>query len=263
MLASQRETPILQPSLKDSNLPLDIRLGFIKKVYAIMTTMLVISFGIASPFVFYKQDTLDFMNEHMWILAAVGVYLLINQIVNIAMMFEMCCGGGPCQRMYFQMFITFPFNYLFVLSYAAAFGVVLGFVCASFQAESVALVFVLTAVIMAALTIYAVTTKQDFTGCGMYVFAMLCGLLLTSIVALFVPYGSLLHRVIAGLGAMLFSFIIVYDTQLIFGAAALGFNSATSRIEFTVDMYCFAAYQLYLDFINLFLYLLQLFGSRD
>eukprot|EP00932_Pfiesteria_piscicida_P014504 SRR837773.26289.p2 GENE.SRR837773.26289~~SRR837773.26289.p2 ORF type:complete len:197 (-),score=55.79 SRR837773.26289:116-643(-) len=175
----------------------------------------------------------------------------------------MCCGGGPCMRTYFKMFIVVPFNYIFVMSYAAAFGVVLGFVCASYQAESVVLVFVLTAVIMVSLTIYAIVTKTDFTGCGMYLFVLLIGLICMSIVALFFPYDSMLHKVIAGLGAILMSFLIVYDTQLIFGSAAGMGQSAASRIEFTVDMYCFAAYQLYLDFVNLFLYLLQLFGRRD
>jgi len=62
----------------------------------------------------------------------------------------------------------------------------------------------------------------------------------------------------------LMSFVIIYDTQLIFGTASLEMGrSAARKIEFTVDMYCFAAYQLYLDFVNLFLYLLELFGDRQ
>lgn len=116
---------------------------------------------------------------------------------------------------------------------------------------------------MAALTVYAAVTKNDFTGCGMYLFALLIGLVLMGIVAAFVPYDSAIHRAMAALGAVLFSFVIIYDTQLIFGTVSQGFNnSATRRIEFTVDMYAFAAYQLYLDFVNMFLYLLQLFGDR-
>mmetsp|Transcript_50998 Transcript_50998/g.146444 ORF Transcript_50998/g.146444 Transcript_50998/m.146444 type:complete len:267 (-) Transcript_50998:203-1003(-) len=260
-----RETPMLQPSMKDSNLPLEIRLGFVKKVYGIMTAMLLVSFVIAAPFVFQRHETLTFMHQHAWIMGLASVFLLVHQIVNIALMFEMCCGGGPCMSMYLKMFITVPFNYLFVFSYAAAFGVILGFVCASYQAESVALVFLLTAIIMASLTIYAVTTKHDFSGCGPYIFVLCIGMLCLGLVALFFPYDSMIHKLIAGAGAILMSFLIVYDTQLIFGSAAQGFQNsgAAGRIEFTIDMYCFAAYQLYLDFINLFLYLLRLFGRRD
>merc|ERR1712217_154321 len=113
-------------------------------------------------------------------------------------------------------------------------------------------------------TVYAVFTKTDFTGFGMYLFAALVGLLLFGIVAMFFPYDSMIHKAIAVGGAVLFSFIIIYDTQLIFGSASaeLG-RSAARKLEFTVDMYCFAAYQLYLDFVNLFMYLLELFGRRN
>lgn len=162
------------------------------------------------------------------------------------------------------MFVTVPWNYMFCMTYAACFGVLLGLICSTYEAESVALVFILTAAIMVALTVYAVFTKTDFTGCGMYLFAALIGLLLFGIVAMFFPYDSMVHKAIAVLGAVICSFVIIYDTQLIFGSVSAGLGrSAARKVEFTLDMYCFAAYQLYLDFVNLFLYLLELFGNRN
>merc|ERR1719215_1344512 len=113
-------------------------------------------------------------------------------------MLGMCCGSLGCMRAYVKMFVVVPFNYLFVMSYATAMGVLLGFICASYQAESVALVFALTAGIMAALTIYAVYTKSDFSGCGPYILVMLVSLILTGLVAAFFPYDSLVHKALAG-----------------------------------------------------------------
>jgi len=258
-----RETPMVQLSVKDRNLPPEIRLGFVKKVYGILTSMLVVSFTIASPFVFNEDETMEYMRKNTWIIGVTTMFLLIHQIVNIAICFESCCGGGPCMRTYLKMFVKVPWNYIFCMTYAICFGVVLGFISSQYTAQSVCLVFILTAVIMMSLTVYAVTTNADFTGSGMYIFAAMVGFVLLGILAMFFPGNNTLHKAIAALGAILMSFVIIYDTQLIFGTASLEMGrSAARKIEFTVDMYCFAAYQLYLDFVNLFLYLLELFGDR-
>lgn len=252
-------------SVKDQNLPTEIRVGFVKKVYGILISMLVVSFAIASPFVFNEQKAMDFMDKNQWILVITSGVLLLHQVVNLAICFENCCGGGPCRRTYLKMFVTVPWNYIFCMTYAVCIGVVLGFICSQYTAESVCLIFIISAVLMAALTIYMVYTNADFTTKGAYLFVALVGLLILGILALFFPGNSLLHKAIATLGAVIMSFMIIYDTQLIFGSLpeCLQMGRSPARtFEFTVDMYCFAAYQLYLDFINLFLYLLELFGRR-
>ena len=65
----------------------------------------------------------------------------------------------------------------------------------------------------------------------------------------------LTHKLYAGMGAMLFSMYIVYDTQLIMGGKSRQF-------QYSLDDYCIAALNIYVDIIQLFLYLLQLFGDR-
>mmetsp|Transcript_4970 Transcript_4970/g.12076 ORF Transcript_4970/g.12076 Transcript_4970/m.12076 type:complete len:266 (+) Transcript_4970:63-860(+) len=263
-MADAREQPIVAVVERScKNVPGDIRLGFVKKVYGILTAMLVVSFAIASPFVFNEHETMEFMDKNAWICAIVLGVLLLHQIVNIAMCFESCCGGGPCMDTYLKMFVTVPWNYIFCMSYAACFGVVLGFICSQYTAQSVSFIFILTAIIMMALTIYAIRTNADFTGCGAYVLAALVGLLLLCFLSIFLPHNSFVEKAIAAIGAVVMSFVIIYDTQLIFGDANLQVGrSPTRKIQFTIDMYCFAAYQLYLDFVNLLLYLLELFGDR-
>lgn len=224
--------------------------------------MLLISFGLAAPFTFRTSEAMDFMNKHPYIIAIVSVVLLIHQVVNIAMCFEACCGGGPCMRTYLKMFVKVPWNYAFLLTYSVCIGVVVGLICAQYEAASVVFVFGISAAMMLGLTLYAVFTKTDFTGCGMYIFAMLMGLLVLGLVGIIFP-SHFLYTAYAVCGAVLMSFVIIYDTQLIFGTVSMELGRSNARrIEFTIDMYAFAAYQLYLDFINLFLYLLELFGKR-
>ena len=74
-----------------------------------------------------------------------------------------------------------------------------------------------------------------------------------------------LQNVYAGCGALLFSMFIVYDTQMIMGGKDVYGNDRTTKIDYhNEDEYVFAALNLYLDIINLFLYILQLLQScRD
>lgn len=266
----------VQMSVKDPNIPPEIRTRFVTKVYSLMFIMLMISFGIAAPFTFYPcgdgydptvssycppGGAVSWMDDHQWILITVSILLLVQQMFNMMMIFEMCCGGSSLMQCYFKMFVTVPINYILLLSYSACFGVVLGYICAQYTAASVGLVFLLTASIMFALTVYAITTKSDFSGCGPFVLVLIMGMLIFMIVSIFV-HSEFLYKAIAVCGAILMSFVIIFDTQMIFGTAAFNTNSMAAKIEFTVDMYAFAAYQLYLDFVNMFLYLLRIFGER-
>merc|ERR1719420_2875230 len=174
-------------------------------------------------------------------------------------MLQMCMGDPTLYAKYLWMFRTVPWNFLYCLVYAATFGVLVGFILTIYTAESVVAVFLLTAVIIVGLTIWAVWTETDFTGMGGYVVVACLGLLGLALIGMFFPTGSLFHKIVAGIGAIIFGFIIVYDTQLIFGSAA----TEDRQFEFTLDMYAFAAFHLYLDFINFFLYMLRLLGDRS
>lgn len=262
--ASANDTPMIQASVRCRDVPADIRRNFVTKVYGILISMLIVSFGLASPFILDRNNAVKFTNENPWIVGVALTLLLLHQVFNLIICFNLLCGGGSCMRGYLRMFMTVPINYVFLYSYAACTGILLGLICAQYKAESVALVFILTAGIMFGLTVYAAVAKTDFTGAGMYICSLLLGLLMLSLVSIFLgPLGPFWQRALAALSAVLFSFVIIYHTQLIFGTASMEFSrSAVRSIEFTVDMYAFAAYQLYLDFVNMFLYLLELFGRR-
>jgi len=254
------EEPVLAAPCRDKTLPANIRVGFISKVYGLVTYMLTVTFTIAAPFVFRPVETKLFFDQHPSLTVLSSGVFLGMYVLNFCLIGSALCGNGKFVRQYMSMFRTAPQNFIFLTVVAAAFGVLAGFTCAQYTAQSVLMVFALAAFLIACLTMYAVHTDADFTGMRGYAFMLIIGLLSTSLLCVFFP-GPFMHKVVAGFGAIAFSFLIVHDTQLIFGESALN-PGAKRQIEYSVDMYAFAAYQLYLDFINYFLYLLQLLGDR-
>jgi len=258
-MAQAEDVAILQ--CNDPTLPPEIRLGFIKKTYGLVLYMITITFGIATPFIFATESTVAFLDAHAWIGQAVSLSFSLLYGLNFVLCFAIMCNCRGVLKSYLGMFQKSPHNLLFLTFVSATFGVLVGWVCSMYTVTSVLWTFFASAVIILGLTVYAVRTSADFTDMGGYVLCGLLGLLLCGILSMFIPGMNGLY---CGFGAMLFGFIIVYDTQLIFGKATPFPQSEDQRrtFEYTVDMYAFAAYQLYLDYVNLFLYLLRLVGER-
>jgi len=217
--------------------PASVRSNFIKKVYSILTVQMLVTTMIAMPFVLFVDST--WVNQHMAI-------FYIAQFGSLAMLIAMAC---CCQN----MLQKFPQNYIFLAIFTVATGIVIGFVCTMYTGPSVALAAGMTTAIFLGLTAYACITKTDFTGMGPYLFGALLCLVIFGFVLMFFS-SPLAHKIYAGLGALLFCFYIIFDTQLIVGGSH-------KQHEFGVDDYCFAVLTLYLDIINLFLNLLSLFGE--
>merc|ERR1719453_1679024 len=118
-----------------------------------------------------------------------------------------------------------------------------------YTAYSVCYVLAVAAIMIIGLSIYAVKTSADFTGMGGYVIVAILALMCVGLLCMLVE-GEIAHKIYAGLAACLFGFLIVYDTQLIFGNAK---GSNPKKCQYTIDMYAFAAFELYLDFIQFFI----------
>lgn len=221
----------------------DVRRGFVRKVYSILSFQLLLTVAIATPFYLYCDAT--------WIKHNMGIYYAALSL-TLVLIFGMSCCCQQCARQY-------PTNYLMLFGFTAAESVTIGFVITLYTVNSVLLAVATTAFVFFGLTLYACFTKTDFTGCGPYMVGLgLCLLgfsLMIGIWSMFAPVPPALHLLYSCVGALLFSMYIVYDTQLIVG----GEHKAH---EFTVDDYCFAALHLYLDVIGLFLNLLSMLGER-
>jgi len=142
-----------------------------------------------------------------------------------------------------------------------AFAVVMGLSLSSifwvYTQSSIALTFFATAASFASLSLYGYTTKRDLSGMGTFLLMGLVGLIVASIVNLF-WMNDTFSLAIAGIGVLIFAGLTVYDTQRI---KSLYFEIAGT--EFLGKAAIMGALTLYLDFINMFLFLLRFLGSRD
>ena len=140
--------------------------------------------------------------------------------------------------------------------YAALMGVSLASVFLVFTGESVARVFFITAGTFGAMSLYGYTTQRDLSQWGSFLFMGLIGIILASLVNIFLA-SSALQFAISVIGVIVFVGLTAYDTQQIKDMYFENDDAQTAGKKAIMG-----ALRLYLDFINLFMMLLQLFGSR-
>jgi FtsH-binding integral membrane protein len=141
--------------------------------------------------------------------------------------------------------------------YAAMTGLSLSYVLLAFTGVSVVRTFLITAASFGALSLYGYTTKRDLSGMGSFLFMGLIGIILASIVNIFMQSPAM-HFVISVIGVLLFAGLTAYDTQDIKRI----YYAGDSR-DIAEKKAIMGALRLYLDFINMFLFLLQFLGNRD
>lgn len=140
--------------------------------------------------------------------------------------------------------------------YAAVMGLSLASIFIVFTGTSIARVFFITSGTFAAMSLYGYTTKRDLTAMGSFLFMGLIGIVLASLVNLFL-HSSGLSFVISVLGVLIFTGLTAYDTQAIKSMYYEADDSETAGKKAVMG-----ALTLYLDFINLFMYLLRFLGDR-
>ena len=140
--------------------------------------------------------------------------------------------------------------------FAALMGASLSSIFLVYTGASITRVFFITAGTFGAMSIYGYTTKRDLTRLGSFLMMGLIGIIIASIVNIFMK-SSMMHFVISIIGVLVFVGLTAYDTQKI---KNLYLVSATGEVMGKKAV--MGALTLYLDFINLFLMLLRLFGQR-
>jgi FtsH-binding integral membrane protein len=143
---------------------------------------------------------------------------------------------------------------LFVL-YSALTGVTMAFVLLAFTGESVATTFLVTAGMFGGLAVYGTVTRRSLAGLGQFLFMGLIGVVLASVVGMF-WHSDGLQFVVSFIGVLVFSGLAAYDAQRLKEMAAAAPGGETSSYAIV------GALTLYLDFINLFLFLLRFTGNR-
>ncbi len=141
--------------------------------------------------------------------------------------------------------------------FAAIMGLSLSSIFLVYTAESITRVFFITAAAFGSLSLWGYTTKKDLSGWGSFLFMGLIGVIIASIVNIFLG-SSALQFAISVIGVLVFAGLTAYDTQRIKEMYYAG-DSAESAGKKAI----MGALSLYLNFINMFIMLLQLFGSRE
>lgn len=144
---------------------------------------------------------------------------------------------------------------LFVL-YSAINGLTLGFIFLAYEMGSIVSTFVVCATLFGAMSLYGYTTKTDLTKFGKLFMFALIGIIIASLINFFLG-SSMLHTIISCVGVLIFIGLTAYDTQKLKAMAGYASDQESSN-----KLAIVGALTLYLDFVNLFLYLLRLLGSR-
>lgn len=141
-------------------------------------------------------------------------------------------------------------------AFAAVMGASLSWIFVAYTGASIVRVFFITTATFAAMSLYGYTTKRDLTGMGTFMFMGLIGIIIASVVNFFLA-SSALHFAISVIGVLVFVGLTAYDTQKI---REMYFEADSADVA--TKKAVMGALTLYLDFINLMVMLLRLFGER-
>lgn len=209
------------------------------RVYAWMSVALAFTAAIAYG-VSHSTEALVALSK-----PAVYFTLLIAQL------------GAVFALSFFIQRLSFPIAFLIFFAYAALVGLMLAPIFVVYEIGSIYLTFGVTAGTFAAMCLYGYFTKADLTAVGSFAFMALIGLIIGGLVNLYFQ-SKTANYVLSAIGVLVFTVLTAYDVQKIKNMA----QSMLMHQEMVHKVALIGALTLYLDFINLFLYLLQLMGNR-
>lgn len=218
-----------------------VQATLMRNVYTWMTLALVIT-GFVALYVAKSYTLLSMIIENrmlFWglLIAEVGLVIYLSARIHR---------------------IAFSTATLLFIAYSILNGVTLSFIFMVYTMSSIATTFFVTAGTFGAMALYGYVTKKDLSRLGNICIMALMGLIIASLVNLFL-HNSMMDLIISSIGVLLFTGLTAYDSQKIkqlLTGDELEVNDTTQKIALM------GAMTLYLDFINLFLYLLRFLGDR-
>src|SRR6056297_762625 len=148
----------------------------------------------------------------------------------------------------------------FFYVFASVMGLSLSWIFVAFTGMSIAQVFLVTSIAFAGLSLWGYTTKKDISGWGSFLIMGVIGLVVASIVNIFLQSGPMMMA-ISSIGVLIFAGLTAYDTQRI--KTEYVAHAAHGDTEWLGKAAIMGALSLYLNFINMFMMLLSLFGNRE
>lgn len=223
---------------KNGDIPTSIRNDFIKKVYLILGVEIAWTAIICAVFMYWEPLRVGSV-------AFVAAHPLAFQISQYATLLPTLLALLCFKNKY-------PLNFYLTIAFVTLMGIYVGVICAIFQSagkgDAILQAVIVTAVIFFTLTIYCHVSKTDFSFMHGYLYCSLFALIVLGIVAM-VMQSPLITFLYQCAGVLLFTLYILYDTSQIIH-------------HYGPDDYIVASVELYIDLINLFLYILSLLGDR-
>jgi len=154
-----------------------------------------------------------------------------------------------------QRFSAITMTILFVL-FSIIMGMSLSFILLAYTGSSIAITFVTTSVMFGVMAVAGYTTKSDLTKMGSLLFMALIGIIVAMVINAFM-HSALIDYIISIIGVIIFTGLTAYDVQKI-----KRIGEQATEADMTKKLTIYGALTLYLDFINLFLFLLRIMGGR-
>ncbi|XP_075224496.1 glutamate NMDA receptor-associated protein 1 lifeguard isoform X2 [Lycorma delicatula] len=217
-----------------------IRMAFIRKVYSILMCQLAVTLAIGALFATH-MPTRNYVKSHPGLWWVAFIFAIVTLLI-------MTCFDDARRKA--------PLNFIFLFLFTVAESFLVGCTVTVYKLDTVVWAVGITAVVCLGLTIFAFQTKIDFTLMGGVLFVAVLILFVFSLLFMFIPRTNTTTLIFASVGAFIFSLYIVYDTQLMIGGE--------HKYSISPEEYIFASLNLYIDIINLFLYILTIISSsRD
>ena len=232
--------------------------AYMNKVYGLMAVGMLVTAGASwgmSGLTLSAEPTQYALGNGKF-LTEIGASLYLSPlkwVVMFAPLVMVFAFGAALNRLSVQGATTLFY------AFAAMMGVSISWIFVCFTSFSIIQTFLVTAIAFAGLSLYGYTTKRDLSGMGTFLMMGLIGLIVASIVNIFLQ-SSAMQFAISAIGVLIFAGLTAYDTQNIKNTYL---QLANSDRDFLGKAAIMGALQLYLDFLNLFMFLLQFMGNRD
>ncbi|XP_058602798.1 protein lifeguard 1-like isoform X2 [Onychostoma macrolepis] len=212
-----------------------VRSLFIRKVFSVLSLQLAVTCGFVAVFCFEPHVKL-FVKLNAWTYLAGYVAFLVPYLVI------MCCGEFRRRH---------PWNLISLSILTLGMSYMIGVISSFYDTDIVMMAVGITVLVCFTVIVFSLQTKFDFTSCYGVLFVCLIVMMFFGISCIFLYY-RILDLIYASLGALIFTCFLAVDTQLLLG---------NKNLSVSPEEYIFAALNLYLDIVQIFSYILRIFGK--
>ena len=232
---NQRENIISNANLFESK---QVRHNFVKKVYSLLSIQFLITVCIVALFAVHP-DIHSWAVKNRW-------FQIASFVVALFVLIAMACMGELRRK--------HPHNLIVLFIFTIAESLMLAGITVMLNSQVVMIAAGMTAIICVALTLFALQTRYDFTTKSGIMLIILLVAMTTMMISMFFPRSKLFMLIMSSVMTVIMGIFLVIDTQMIIGG--------THKIQMSPEEYIFAAINLYLDIVNMFLYILGI-TSQD